>query len=336
MRFVVAWDGSELSTIALRATIHVFSRQGDQLLVYHVSNRGRYGASDEFELDTLRKRLAAELQGAHDWGLRVLRQLGSCELQEVAKISEDGTEQLMTVHEKDAAEAIKISRRIVDFALMTGADALVMGSTGIKGDTSATFQKTTLGSSAHLAALQAPCSVVLVRQGCRVDPKLATVYMVAVDGSQHARQALNLAAEWARPDKDEIVCHVFGNPDFTAPVEEQCESQLQEVMHKKKVEYAVIPTALDESADVHGDDLAETARQCRFRQQAFLVFGARGRKADDADCEGMSPKSTNGETTLGHVARWCIQEAQCSLIIARPKTEVPPMLSLLRGQSAPA
>lgn len=32
-----------------------------------------------------------------------------------------------------------------------------------------------------------------------------------------------------------------------------------------EVEYAVIPTELDESADVHGDDLSDAAKQCRFR-----------------------------------------------------------------------
>ena len=32
-----------------------------------------------------------------------------------------------------------------------------------------------------------------------------------------------------------------------------------------QVEYAVIPTELDETADVHGDDLSDAAKQCRFR-----------------------------------------------------------------------
>ena len=39
-----------------------------------------------------------------------------------------------------------------------------------------------------------------------------------------------------------------------------------------EVEYAVIPTELDESADVHGDDLSDAAKQCRFR--ALVVEGA--------------------------------------------------------------
>mmetsp|Transcript_79054 Transcript_79054/g.239818 ORF Transcript_79054/g.239818 Transcript_79054/m.239818 type:complete len:343 (+) Transcript_79054:68-1096(+) len=316
MRFLVAWDGSELSTLALRVAIHVFSRQGDQLLVYHVTNRGRHEASPELELEALQQRLASELSGAQ--GLRVLRQrCGGGEIQEVPTAGA-GSERLLTVHEKEAAEATKISQRIVEFAAVADADVLVMGSTGVKGDASASYQRTMLGSSAHLAALVAPCSVVLVRQGCKVDPKLATVYMVAVDGSQHALHAMRLSAEWARPDKDEIVCRVFGPADFTATVEETCTNWLQQLMHTKKVEYAVIPTELAESADVLGDELSETARMCRFRQQAFLVFGARGRGADDE----ASPSNANGDskpTTLGHVARWCILEAQCSLIIARTR-----------------
>jgi len=319
MRFVVAWDGSELSTLALRATIHVLARRGDELLVYHVANRGRYGDSEELGLQALQQRLSSELSNVEE--LVLLRQCSSGEFQEVPCAGDAvSAEKLMTVHEKLAAEAQKISRRIVDFAASSGADALVMGSTGAKGEDSASYQRTMLGSSAHLAALQAPCTVVLIRNGCKVDPKLATVYMVAVDGSQHAMRALQLSADWARHGKDEVVCRVFGSPDFTAPVEEQCTGILQDLMRSKKVEYAVIQEELAESADVHGDELAETARMCRFRQQAFLVFGARGRSAEEDAC--ASPTHGNGAgITLGHVARWCIQEAQCSLIIARTRAE---------------
>ncbi|CAK9009458.1 unnamed protein product [Durusdinium trenchii] len=162
---------------------------------------------------------------------------------------------------REKAEAIKISRMIVNFAAVTNADVLVMGSCGYKAGRSNCFQRTTLGSSAHLAALEAPCSVVLIRPGCRVDTKLATVFMVAVDGSLHSQYALQLCATWARPDKDEIVCRVFGPSEFTEPLERMCTDQLQAVMRDKKVEYAVIPTELDESADVHGDDLSEAAQQ---------------------------------------------------------------------------
>lgn len=355
MRFLVAWDGSELSTLALRVAINVLSRKGDQLLVYRVTNRGRYGASDEFEVDVLQEQLAEELQGAPE-GLRILKHqqgLGLVEEVDPAKGAP------LTVDEKGRAEAVKISRRIVEFAALCHADVLVMGSVGNKAEDSATFQQTNLGSSAHLAALQAPCSVVLIRPGCRVDSKLATVYMVAVDGSHHALHALRMCTEMAK-EKDEIVCHVFGPPDFTEPVEEQCTGLLQELMSRKKVEYAVIPTELSDSAGEHGDELAETARQCRFKQQAFLVFGALGRTADsEAGREGdeanclfspapspcTSPCASPFEAdprpeavTLGRVARWCIHEAPCSLIIARPRSkqlDVPIAGSLYRAASAP-
>lgn len=348
MRFVVAWDGSELSTLALRATLHVLSRPGDQLLVYHVQNPGRYGACEEFQLENLRQRLATELQAAPP-GLRVLAQQRGGDLEEVRADADSTLSTLMTVHEKEEAEAVKISRRIIDFSSFAGADVLVMGSTGIKDTSSKTFLKTTLGSSAHLAALEAPCTVVLIRSGCRVDAKLATVFMVAVDGSPHAMHALQLCSEWARSDRDEVVCRVFGPPEFTADVERQCTLFLQESMKHRKVEYAVVPTELDESADVHGGDLADCAKQCRFRHQAFLVFGARGRTADGDSGACSSPllsssrrlrdqgtSSSHGlqATTLGHVSRWCIEEAPCSLIIARPK---PPQWSIptLRAESVP-
>ncbi|CAK9014480.1 unnamed protein product [Durusdinium trenchii] len=344
MRILVAWDGSELSTLALRCTIRVLSRPGDQLLVYHVRNPGRYGASEEFEVEKLESRLSEELRNAQ--GLHVLSQRKSGEMDEVDSCH---GKMLMTVHQKEKAEAIKISRMIVNFAAVTNADVLVMGSCGYKAGRSNCFQRTTLGSSAHLAALEAPCSVVLIRPGCRVDTKLATVFMVAVDGSLHSQYALQLCATWARPDKDEIVCRVFGPSEFTEPLERMCTDQLQAVMRDKKVEYAVIPTELDESADVHGDDLSEAAQQCRFRQQAFLVFGARGRHSEGSPGGGGSspsspilspttsdgsPAAQEGPTTLGHVARWCIKEAQCSLIIARPKMS-PTGLALLRAASLP-
>merc|ERR1719384_2401890 len=213
-----------------------------------------------------------------------------------------------------------------------------MGSVGGNQEESASFQNTTLGSSAHLAALRAPCTVMLIRPGCRVEPRLSTVFMVAVDGSQHALHALRLSADMARPLQDEIVCHVFGPPDFTDEVEDQCKVLLQEVMKEKRVEYAVIPTELEETADVHGDELAEASKECRFRQQGFLVFGARGRNADGTmgPSPDSSPIAPRASTSLGHVARWCIREAQCSLIIARPSA-VPTTDMLCRsGEPIPA
>lgn len=354
MRFLVAWDGSELSTLALRATISTWARSGDQLLVYHVANRGRYGASEEFELESLQSRLRDELEAAKE--LRVLVQTRDGDIEDVdvpcsprRRLVHDGCADasgerqrtaLLTVHEKESSEAAKISKRIIDFAGVSGADVLVMGSVGVKSEASATFQRVTLGSSAHLAALSAPCTVVLIRPGFRCDPSLRSVYMVAVDGSNHSYQALELCSEWARYDKDEIVCHVFGPPEFTQPIEERCTGLLQQLMRSRKVEYAVIPTELEDSADMHGDELAEAAKQCRFRQQAMLVFGACGRQA-----ETTSPDATPASTiaapavaqpaTLGHVARWCICEAQCSLIVARIKASPPPCMALARHQTAP-
>merc|ERR1712032_122507 len=110
----------------------------------------------------------------------------------------------------------------------------------------------------------------------------------------------------------------FGPPEFTEHVQKLCTDSLQNLMHVKKIEYAVVPTEIDDEADVIGEELADTARDCRFRQQAFLVFGARGRRAEDELPD--TPLSMSGEgTTLGKVATWCVHEAQCSLIIARPK-----------------
>lgn len=343
MRFLVAWDGSELSTLALQATIRIFSKAGDQLLVYHVANRGRYGASEEFGVEALQARLASELEAA-EGKLVVLTQRKDGHIEEVehpdaaAGASPTGPQQqsLLTVHEKEAAEARKISQRIVEFADVCAADALVMGSMGLKQESSSSYRRTTLGSSAHVAALSAPCTVLLIRPGCKLDARLSTVFMVAVDGSQHALHALRLAADLARPKRDEVVCRVYGPPSFTELVEEKCTSLLQETMRDKNVEYAVIPELLEDSADCVGDELAEAAKECRFRQQAFLVFGARGRCADGTmpgspsispEC---SPKAGRGggapaaATSLGHVARWCIREAQCSLIVARPSGPPPP------------
>lgn len=351
MRFLVAWDGSELGTLALRAAIHILSRKGDQLLVYHVTDPEHRQAAEldkvgEEEggggtMEALEARVDAELQAA-EGKLHILTEGREGRLEEVPQASPSaassaGSRHVLTVHETEAAKAARTSQRIVDFALACGADALVMGSVGGNQSESNCFRRTTLGSSAHMAAQRAPCTVMLIRPGCKVDKRLATVFMVAVDGSQHALHALRLSADMARPEQDEIVCRVFGPADFTAEVQEVCETILQEAMREKKVEYAVIPTELEESADVQGNELEETARQCRFRQQAFLVFGARGKKADgkggfNSVSPDSSPTAPGASTSLGHVARWCIAEAQCSLIIARPSLRPTPEF-LLREDS---
>merc|ERR1712032_1126586 len=155
------------------------------------------------------------------------------------------------------------------------------------------------------------------------DARQAMVYMVAVDGSQYANCALQLCSGLARADRDEVVGRVFGPPEFTEPVQKLCTDSLQSLMRIKKIEYAVVPTELDDEADVIGEDLADAARECRFKRQAFLVFGARGRGAEHELLD--APLHTASErTTLGKVANWCLHEAQCSLIIARPKKSFSP------------
>lgn len=332
MRILVAWDGSELSTLALRAAVRNFCQREDQLIVYHVANIGRHGDSPEFSKDALERRLASELEAADD-GLRILVQRSGGAFEEVDVASES----LLTLHQKARAEETKISHRIVEFTSLTGADVLVMGSTGTKQESSASFQQVTLGSSAHLAAIRAPCTVVLIRPGYKVDPKMATIYMVAVDGSAHSMHALERCAEWARPERDEVVCHVFGPPSFTQRIEELVTARLQEAMRTRRIEYAVIPTELEGSADVEGEELADAAEQCRFRQQAFLVFGARGKRAEEVDEEYASPVASpkGGAATLGHVGAWCIKNAQCSLIIARPRADAATM-GLERSRSCEA
>merc|ERR1712124_140828 len=94
--------------------------------------------------------------------LRVLVQNEDGEIEDVSppvtpleRVDEHPSGVLFTVHKKESAEEKKVSCRIIDFARISDADVLVMGSMGVKKDTSSTFQSTTLGSSAHLAALSA-------------------------------------------------------------------------------------------------------------------------------------------------------------------------------------
>ena len=57
-----------------------------------------------------------------------------------------------------------------------------------------------------------------------------------------------------------------------------------------EVEYAVIPTELDESADVHGDDLSDAAKQCRFRALVvsfLLALGQHGKLQNLQNCRTL-------------------------------------------------
>jgi len=114
-RFMVAWDGSEIATLALKATIHSFVKPGDRVVVYHCSNAARHAAN--YDAKFAPESLTALLQDAG--------------------VSTDVHD--VVFDEKNRPDD-KISEKILRYAAKKQVDFLVMGDVGTKAGASRSVQ----------------------------------------------------------------------------------------------------------------------------------------------------------------------------------------------------
>jgi nucleotide-binding universal stress UspA family protein len=154
-----------------------------------------------------------------------------------------------------------------------GADLLVLGSRGLGG-----FAGLMLGSVTSHCAGHAPCPVAVIPGSYRPDSAPANVYVVGVDGSSHADDAVAWADRWAPPDTRLRLIHAWEVPITLDRLSgwidaDVCQETAQEIA--------------DQAAEkVHGHDVIAEAVRTDARMDLprlavdadVLVIGSRGHR----------------------------------------------------------
>ena len=223
----------------------------------------------------------------------------------------------VAVSEKEVPQGrASIVETIVEYATKDKTDLVVLGTRGLGG-----FKRAVLGSVSSGVAAHAPCATLVVRGsknkgGAGLAPKRI---LVAVDGSQNAQGALEVAVDMAKRMNAELrVAHVvyiptlfwsMGVPGSEVP-SQQIEEDAEEVGRKllaKAVKFAEdggVASPKDELLT----DLVSPA-------QGIVQLGER----DGADLIVVGTRGNGGfkKLLLGSVANSVLHYADCSVLVTR-------------------
>jgi len=281
MRFMLGWDGSEVSNTALKLTISSLLSNDDQLSVYHCTKPSRHPRLQRPELqpESLQKALT-ELKE---------------ELNVQGEIEVD-------IEEKEGVTD-QICNKITSFAEQRGVDVLVLGSEGSKADSSSSVEHCGISSSG-VAAAESGGTTVLVRPSHKI--KDNHIFAVALDAFPHP--AFDIAKKLCKVG-DQLEVHIVGTKSYTDPIKFRCLENLQQDSGNF-AEYSVIPSTLPEKATI-GSVLAHVAEM--LPHNSFMALGAKG---TGLSCDGAGTMHKESNDSLGTVAKWCLSRAGISIIVA--------------------
>jgi nucleotide-binding universal stress UspA family protein len=203
-----------------------------------------------------------------------------------------------------------VAHEILSAAREFGADLIVIGSRGLTG-----LDGILLGSVSRNVASHAPCSVLVARPPQNEFRQV----VIAMDASDHAATALEVAASLPLPERSAFTVVSVVQPYYLAPepigidtaafsnavmeIREQQREAANEVLvsARQRLEEVGRQASL---APCEGDPAREILRVAAEQQADLIVAGARG----VSRLEGLF---------LGSVADRLLKSASCSVLIAR-------------------
>ncbi|WP_372736403.1 universal stress protein [Nocardioides sp.] len=188
-------------------------------------------------------------------------------------------------------------------AACDGADLLVMGSRG-----RGTLAGAVLGSVSRVCVAHASCPVVIVRHQAQ-EPRSGGRVLVAVDGSEHARRALVVAAEEARLRKVDLeVLHAVRWDSIGTELMVPSKDQLLEWGHTF-VEKELRETGVEgQPVVLHGRAEDVLVQHCRPHD--LLVLGSGAHHAVSS-------------LLLGSVGEHVVRQAPCPVMVTRAQSRHP-------------
>jgi nucleotide-binding universal stress UspA family protein len=223
----------------------------------------------------------------------------------------------VTVSQKEVPkDRSSVVETIVEYAAQDKTDLIVMGTRGLGG-----FKRAALGSVSSGVAAHAPCATLVVRPGGEKGDAGVAIkrILVAVDGSQNAKRALEAAVDMAKGLKAELrianVVYIptlfwsMGVPGSAVPtdkIEEDAKEAAQELV-AKAVKFAKDSGVANSKGELVTDLVSPYQGIVQLAQRDgvdVIVIGTRG----------------NGgfrKLILGSVANSVLHYADCSVLVTK-------------------
>jgi nucleotide-binding universal stress UspA family protein len=199
---------------------------------------------------------------------------------------------------------------ILTAASAWGAELIVIGSRGRTGLSAAL-----LGSTAELVAKRATCSVLVVRGEGRAPARM----LLATDGSEHSRQAMERLGDLPLPRSAQIrVLHVtesfYANPGLLPTLREEFERTVQEIRRAQRQNADLLVEGTERFLEATG---YRASGETRTGNPAEEILNAAREEATDLVVAGARGMSAAKEFLLGSVSGRLLRYAPCSVLIAR-------------------
>jgi nucleotide-binding universal stress UspA family protein len=201
---------------------------------------------------------------------------------------------------------------IVESAMACRGDLVVVGCRG-----SGAIKRFFSGSASTYVARSGHCSVLLAKRPRSGERR----FLLALDGSAHARAALQWLADLDLSPEDWIqVVTVAEAPKASPP---------EQVMERQRAKATALPGTCDAAASAEENVLAEARHLLGARRMRVTVTARRGHVSSEVLAAarefgaqwlvlGAKGKQSPPDSALGTVARKVISNALCSTVVVRP------------------
>lgn len=240
MRLILATDGSETAEYAAEFLTRLRLGPKDEIIVLHVISQIPYDDDYHAQIMQAIKRVSPKILKS---AVNILQPLKAA----VTSVEEHG-------YPDD---------RIIEKAIDTDSDLIVMGASGVKG-----IQKLFLGSSTRSVAIKSPVSVLVVKRPKRhVTGPIKILF--ATDGSESAGLAGSFLSTIPFPEDTELT---ILNIAWT-PVSEIPETLVMEINERMKAEAARVRTEIMKDSEKIIDNARTSMRKCFRKINVLSKFG---------------------------------------------------------------
>lgn len=294
MKILLATDGSEYSLNAARFLSNFRFSLDDEITVLHVISDIPFKEDAKLYLENLqniKEKIASRIL---DDAVSSLGMSGS----KISTAIMDGYP----------------SKQIINAAVASEVDLIVMGARGLKG-----IKPLLIGSVTRSTAINSPKSVLVIKpQQTNKTGGLKILY--ATDGSEHANATAELLSAIPFPqDSEVIVLYVLMTAHIDIPERFHIEidDKIKEIVAEmRKIEFAKAEAIIQNARKILGKGFTNISEITKIGDPAEEILGIAGEMRADIIALGSSGMS-GVKGMLGSISRSILGHSECSVLIGK-------------------
>lgn len=298
VKILMSTDGSEYSGGAARFLTRLNLTPKDEIIILHVissvpfkDKRASYYAS----LKEIKQEIAPKIL---DSAVEILKPLN--------------------VRLSTAVIDAYPDRGIIDVAVESGADLIVMGARGLKG-----IKSIMVGSVTRAVAVNSPLPVLIIKPP-QWEIKGTLKILYTTDGSDYSKKTGNILTSIPFPEDTEVTIlnvnpatHISIPDRFLVEVDDRVKKAVARI---REAEATLSDLIIKEAREILGNSFKKTGVSLRFGDPSIEILNeASSLKADIIAMGSSGLRGIKG--MLGSVSRYVLGHSECSVLIGKTDTK---------------